>query len=125
MDERGVRTDPGSMRKSILLLAVLAAAVVLPAAALAHTTSLFHGADVASVKSYPNSPHSEITVYDRECDGNYVHARYRLSSGELRIVTDSSGCTGGLEFRFAPTGKQILRYQLCEDNEGCTAIKTT
>jgi hypothetical protein len=62
---------------------------VLPAAALAHTTSLFHGADVASVKSYPNSPHSEITVYDRECDGNYVHARYRLTSGELRIVTDS------------------------------------
>ena len=57
MDERGVRTDPGSMRKSILLLAVLAAAIVLPAAALAHTTSLFHGADVASVKSYPNSPH--------------------------------------------------------------------
>ena len=50
---------------------------------------------MASVKSYPNSPHSEITV------------------------------RGGLEFRFAPTGKQIIRYQLCEDNEGCTAIKTT
>ena len=99
--------------------AALALAAALPAVASAHESWVFHGADSARVLE----SHTYIEIYDHECDGHYVHVRYRMSDGNLGQFTDNDGCGPNRAYRNMPAGIRIVRFQLCEDAEGCSAIK--
>ena len=90
-----------------------------PAVANAHETWVFHGAD--SSGSWRS--HRYIEIYDHECDGHYIHVRYRMNNGNLGQFTDNDGCGPNRAYRNMPAGIRIVRFQLCEDGEGCSAIK--
>ena len=64
-----------------------------------------------------------IEIYDHECDGHYVHVRYRMSNGNLGQFTDNDGCGPNRAYRNMPAGIRIVRFQLCEDAAGCSAIR--
>jgi hypothetical protein len=97
----------------------LAALFALPAVASAHETWAFHGADSARVLE----SHRYIEIYDHECDGHSVYTRYRMSNGNLGQFSDADGCGGNRAYRNMPSGIRIVRFQICETGEGCSAIK--
>lgn len=101
------------------LAAALALVAGLPGVARAHESWVFHGADSARVLE----THRYIEMYDHECDGHYVHVRYRMSNGNLSQFTDNDGCGANRAYRNMPAGITIVRFQLCEDAEGCSAIR--
>ena len=107
------------VRKLVPLVCALAAVFALPAVANAHETWVFHGADSARVLE----SHRDIEIYDHECDGHYIHVRYRMSNGNLGQFTDNDGCGPNRAYRNMPAGIRIVRFQLCEDGEGCSAIR--
>jgi hypothetical protein len=108
-----------AVRRLVPLTCALAAALALPAVASAHETWVFHGADSARVLE----SHRYIEIYDHECDGHSVHVRYRMSNGNLGQFTDNDGCGPNRAYRNMPSGIRIVRFQLCEDAAGCSAIR--
>jgi hypothetical protein len=101
------------------LAAALALTAALPTAASAHETWAFHGGDSARVLA----SHTYIEIYDHECDGHSVYTRYRMSNGNLGQFTDYDGCGPNRAYRNTPPGVHIVRFQVCEATEGCSAIK--
>lgn len=106
-------------RRLVPLACVLAATLALPAVASAHETWAFHGADSARVLE----SHKYIEIYDHECDGHSVYTRYRMSNGNLGQFSDADGCGPNRASRSMPAGITIVRFQVCETGEGCSAIK--
>ena len=118
-----LRTTGGPVRRLAPLVCAFAAALALvaalPTVASAHESWAFHGGDSARVLG----THKYIEIYDHECDGHSVYTRYRLSNGNLGQFTDNDGCGPNRAFRNAPAGTHIVRFQICEATEGCSAIK--
>jgi SAM-dependent methyltransferase len=82
-------------------------------------TALVHGADSARVLE----SHKYIEITTTKCDGHYVHVRYRMNNGNLGQFTDNDGCGPNRAYRNMPAGITIVRFQLCEDADGCSAIR--
>lgn len=102
---------------------VLTPMVVLLAAtpAFAHYTYVYHGSDVVTIRS----DHWQVSVCDRENDGNAVYADVILEDGRRQQIfdpyNDPTKCTSN--FVWSPVGD----FRLCEQVSGpdsCTGWKS-
>jgi hypothetical protein len=52
-----------------------------------------------------------------------VYTRYWMNNGNLGQFTDADGCGPNRAYRNMPAGIRIVRFQVCEEAEGCSAIR--
>jgi hypothetical protein len=46
-----------------------------------------------------------------------------MNNGNLGQFTDADGCGPNRAYRNMPAGIRIVRFQVCEEAEGCSAIR--
>jgi hypothetical protein len=94
---------------------VLALVLTSQISTSARDRGISHGKDVM----YITEEHYQVTVCDKERDGNLVLGYVQTENG-TRIFPDFNGSKGGCHIAQISDPGGVTKFRLCEEHVGCT-----